>query len=200
MATSGSCSRSLWPKQSLVRDLRRTRLSRRNAAVCPSHDQHADDLLTRLVCSHDQVGAMRLSDQSNESPDLGPPPVAHFDCEDPIKFHAAPESAESPNNDNDHIPASLSVNLETRRKRKDSHQRTAVACDSEEKTAPSRPQSKRKLSMRDEEESDSKPAKDDFVFSRRASVSGDSRKMFEEAQNQMMEPSRPERKILGDSE
>lgn len=87
-----------------------------------------------------EIKAIRLSDgSSNESPDLGPPPVARFECQDPIKFDARtvaqheqpevesipePTPALEPENENkpndEDLPASMSVNLETRRKRKDS--------------------------------------------------------------------------------
>ena len=73
------------------------------------------------VCSGDDLRGIFV-DPNNlaDSPDLGPPPIAHFDEGDPIKF--------DPNNDKqclDETPtAVLSANLETRKKRRESfHQR-----------------------------------------------------------------------------
>lgn len=158
---------------------------------------------------------VRLSEHSNESPDLGPPPVAHFDCEEPIKFDlgSKPKTGHAPlmtttdptlpliltaddgpptttadhgeeTSDSPDFPATLSVNLETRRKRRDTHTRMDAKSipllpppSGDEDVAASRPSFKRKLSMRDAEEADIKPVKDDFVFSRRLSVNGDTRKI-----------------------
>lgn len=167
---------------------------------------------------------MRLSDQTNESPDLGPPPVAHFDCDDPIKFHLRPEKSTAGHpedaNDTDAIPASLSVNLETRRRRKDSHSKseprpnaTLFQAEHEQDVPSGRIGAKRKLSMRDAEDDNAATAKDDFVFSRRSSAATDVRKNLggdetaaetaEPADKPAMEPlanpPRMERKVLGDS-
>ncbi|GAB7356301.1 hypothetical protein MBLNU459_g7100t3 [Dothideomycetes sp. NU459] len=114
----------------------------------------------------------------NESPDLGPPPIAHFECEDPIKFDPLPRDNsqnEQSIDDAEMLPTNLSVNLETRRRRKDGHSRldgrrsSIFPADAEEQTQPLRTSAKRKLSVRDAEDTSGKPAKDDFVFSRRAS-------------------------------
>ncbi|KAF1354892.1 hypothetical protein BDV97DRAFT_344236 [Delphinella strobiligena] len=128
----------------------------------------------------------RFSDQSNESPDLGPPPVARFDCEDPIKFdpepHADSELADN-SNEGDTIP--VSVNLETRRKRRENYSKpdanpTTLPSSAAEEDAPiaqTRPAAKRKLSLRDADEKPTAPVKDDFLFSRRSSVNGDAKKL-----------------------
>ena len=128
--------------------------------------------------------ALRLSNHSNESPDLGPPPVAHFECEDPIKFDARPaedqEPAKPATDDNDVLPAAMSINLETRRKRKDLPPRTdktsSVFVDKAEEqaeTQPLRTSAKRKLSVRDSEDVPAIIAKDDFKFSRKAASAAD---------------------------
>ena len=65
-----------------------------------------------------------FADPSNntDSPDLGPPPIAHFDEGDPIKFDTTQEpsprkeSTEAP----DEMQPKLLANLETRKKRRES--------------------------------------------------------------------------------
>ncbi|KAL8656523.1 MAG: hypothetical protein Q9226_002637 [Calogaya cf. arnoldii] len=60
-----------------------------------------------------------------DSPDLGPPPVAHFDAGDPIKFDAdqqEPQMRAKTEKEGDLNPV-LFANLETRRKRRGSSQR-----------------------------------------------------------------------------
>ena len=104
-----------------------------------------------------------------DSPDLGPPPVAHFDEGDPIKFDPKPErsisrtSSESTEGSQPTLPA----NLETRKKRRESsHHRDigeqkSTAKSSQEATSrdpdvatgqPLKSGAKRKLNVRDEED------------------------------------------------
>ncbi|KAI9785754.1 MAG: hypothetical protein M1839_008771 [Geoglossum umbratile] len=130
---------------------------------------------------------------SSLSPELGPPPIAHFE-EEPIKFdpngRASVESILGTGVD-DGI-AFLPVNLETRKKRRDSArlseilkstdtsqhgQRQSSTAENQvangDTSQPSRTSAKRKLSVRDEDE---KPEKnlsadfDDFKFSRRVTT------------------------------
>ncbi|MCJ1304936.1 hypothetical protein MMC08_007749 [Hypocenomyce scalaris] len=63
-----------------------------------------------------------LSDPANaiDSPDLGPPPVAHFDEGDPIKFDASRKVEEPALDAPEETPQPLFANLETRRKRRES--------------------------------------------------------------------------------
>jgi len=135
------------------------------------------------------TNAVRLSNHSNPSPDIGPPPIVHFDNEDPIKFD--PLSAETdhpsyseqddhPTSDHESLPANLSVNLETRRKRKDSKvqlRRSSLLppdLDDDDQPQLTRTSAKRKLSMRDvEDEVEKRVVKDDFKFSRRSSLAAD---------------------------
>ena len=79
-----------------------------------------DKQYPRTTLGVDEMQAIRLSGHSsNGSPDLGPPPVAHFDYEDPVK-HASPSTNRVLLNAADEdVLSGLSVNLETRRKRKD---------------------------------------------------------------------------------
>jgi len=134
------------------------------------------------------TNAVRLSNHSNPSPDIGPPPIVHFDNEDPIKFdplsaesnqHDYTEQDEHPTSDHESLP-DLSVNLETRRKRKDSKvqlRRSSLLppnLDDDEQPQLTRTSAKRKLSMRDvEDEVEKRVVKDDFKFSRRSSLAPD---------------------------
>ena len=118
-----------------------------------------------------------------DSPDLGPPPVAHFEEEDPIKFDATSDKPRS-----DEISATaLSAHLETRKKRRESfHQRETSrkrdgtdlegrAIPPDEKAAPGqtlKSGAKRKLTLREDEElpmADLNP--EDFRFNRKPSDS-----------------------------
>ncbi|KAH0337153.1 hypothetical protein KCU81_g8182, partial [Aureobasidium melanogenum] len=136
-----------------------------------------------------QTNAVRLSNHSNPSPDIGPPPIVHFDNEDPIKFDPLSteidqpdydEQDDNPTSDHESLPANLSVNLETRRKRKDSKlqlRRSSLLppnLDDDEQPQLTRTSAKRKLSMRDvEDEVEKRVVKDDFKFSRRSSMAAD---------------------------
>ncbi|KAG9650579.1 hypothetical protein KCU64_g9018, partial [Aureobasidium melanogenum] len=132
---------------------------------------------------------VRLSNHSNPSPDIGPPPIVHFDNEDPIKFDPLcaendqpnyNEQDEHPTSDHESLPANLSVNLETRRKRKNSRvqlRRSSLLppdLDDDEQPQLTRTSAKRKLSMRDvEDEVEKRVVRDDFKFSRRSSLAAD---------------------------
>jgi hypothetical protein len=143
-----------------------------------------------------EIKAIRLSDgSSNGSPDLGPPPVARFECQDPIKFDtqtatepqesqieavadAEPESRPQ----EEDLPASMSINLETRRKRKDSQPKLELRRHSilpppspsgsdAEVTAPTlRTGTKRKLADRELDKPARSPSKTDFTFNRKTST------------------------------
>ncbi|KAK4992391.1 hypothetical protein LTR50_001150 [Elasticomyces elasticus] len=145
-----------------------------------------DKYFPRRTLDAEEVRALRLSDQSNESPDLGPPPVAHFECDDPIKFDPAvrenrPDS-QTRAEDAELLPTTLSVNLETRRKRKDLQpkleiRRTSLAVvppqepDEVADDAPAQPlrtSAKRKLSVRDADDALVAIPKGDFRFSRKS--------------------------------
>jgi hypothetical protein len=163
---------------------------------------------------------VRLSDHSNPSPDIGPPPVVHFDNEDPIKFDPLcteadqadyAEHDDQPTSDNDKsLPTKLSVNLETRRKRRDSkvqlHRSSLLPPDLDEDDQPqlTRTSAKRKLSVRDvEDDGEKRIVKDDFKFSRRSSIAADSRNAEPvTAPTNILEDMEtpallPERKVLG---
>ncbi|TKX21435.1 shugoshin-like protein [Elsinoe australis] len=133
----------------------------------------------RRTLDADEIRELRLSDQSNESPDLGPPPVAHFDYADPIKFDR-PEPIEQSTGEAaevEIIPAEMAINLETRRKRKDAQSKTLGDASSDETvgtklvskkgTAP-RTSTKRKLSVCESEDLSTVQASEPFNFTRRS--------------------------------
>ncbi|KAL8851938.1 MAG: hypothetical protein Q9221_003149 [Calogaya cf. arnoldii] len=80
----------------------------------------------RKTLDADELGGLiSNSGDAADSPDLGPPPVAHFDAGDPIKFDADQQGAQmraKTEKEGDLNPA-LFANLETRRKRRGSSQR-----------------------------------------------------------------------------
>jgi hypothetical protein len=130
--------------------------------------------------------------ENTESPDLGPPPVAHFQDEDPIKFDAQPTTAASEPESENHgedLPAALSVNLETRKRRRDSQgklniRRMSVFHSPPERiedesatggkaisgTLPIRAGAKRKMSAREDEGKGENKASEEFTFSRKSNV------------------------------
>ena len=123
-----------------------------------------------------------LTDSANvtDSPDLGPPPVAHFDEGDPIKFDPKPERPSTKTTAASREQSRpLPANLETRKKRRESsHQRDTGdkrlnIQDSEEtaprdsgavKGQPLKTSAKRKLDMRDEEETGRSDDQEMFHF------------------------------------
>ncbi|RMY49245.1 hypothetical protein D0865_07602 [Hortaea werneckii] len=181
-----------------------------------------DKLYPRRTLNAEEIQAIRLSGTgSNESPDLGPPPVAHFDYGDPEKAPASPtQTSPSKAGEDDGLPG-LSVNLETRRRRKDGQprleiRRHSILPQSPEKsdTEPStmlRTGAKRKLSDREIDQPIKPPTQADFTFSRKGekkAIVAETEKEVENepAQQSLAEitqdiattPSKPVRKVLGD--
>lgn len=177
----------------------------------------------RRTLESDEIRALRLSQHSNESPDLGPPPVAHFDSEDPIKFDTQPlptqEESEQVPDDGEILPATMSINLETRRKRRDGSSRlSSIFTDVAEDPAPTkvlRTGAKRKLSVRETDDAPKAAIKDDFRFSWKVSTATESsesgvetveiKTVAEVAQERQrilggtLEPPVAERRVLGES-
>ncbi|MCJ1392216.1 hypothetical protein MMC18_005083 [Xylographa bjoerkii] len=143
----------------------------------------------RTLDSEELLGISNDQVDSADSPDLGPPPVAHFDDGDPIKqIEGHQASLESHTGD---LRSSLTfTNLETRRKRRESTFNKEPAAGlpsilptSLENTStligtlssqPLKLGAKRKLSVRDDDERLDAPAaaeKDDFRFNRRTEAS-----------------------------
>lgn len=106
---------------------------------------------------------------ATDSPDLGPPPIAHFEEGDPIKFDPTQDesSREEPAESTGEAQPKLSVNLETRKKRRESSHRRDVdvknaKLDSTKSTAsmttamstipPLKSGAKRKLNVRDDDQ------------------------------------------------
>ncbi|KAK4692703.1 hypothetical protein P7C71_g4557, partial [Lecanoromycetidae sp. Uapishka_2] len=124
-----------------------------------------------------------------DSPDLGPPPVAHFEDGDPIKFDSTLENPKVKGNYEamEEGQPVLSANLETRKKRRESsHHKDAEDRRSNVKpggeathngpaasmSQPLKSGAKRKLHVREEEDQPRKfddQAKDAFQFNRKAS-------------------------------
>jgi hypothetical protein len=155
-----------------------------------------DKIQQRRTLELAEIKAIRLSvGSSNGSPDLGPPPIARFECQEPIKFDARnveeAQEEESPaesepelekKSQDEDLPASMSVNLETRRKRKDSQPKLELRRHSilpppspstaeSEVTAPTlRTSAKRKLADRDLDKPGNAPSKTDFTFSRKVAL------------------------------
>lgn len=171
-----------------------------------------DKMYPRRTLGAEDIRALRLSDQSTDSPDLGPPPVARFDCSDPIKFDRDAMEASRRGDDMPvEIPAELAMNLETRRKRRETTLRLAESTngDSEQEEAVTlfaqRASTKRKLGVREQEEPVISSAAEPFTFTRRtASIPN-----IVDAQPGKLpiSPEKPEstignkdRKVLGESE
>ncbi|KAG9190714.1 hypothetical protein G6011_08802 [Alternaria panax] len=116
-----------------------------------------------------------LEDPDSQSPDIGPPPVARFEDEDPIGFDPSPASEEQPEEAGDDGEPALSVNLETRKKRRESGPKLSIRRvslfespeEAQETVAkPLRTGAKRKFSVQEDEEV-SQAKGDAFRFSRR---------------------------------
>ena len=122
-----------------------------------------------MYSAEELLGIFADPTNTTDSPDLGPPPVAHFDEGDPIKFDPTHElsprkvSAES----TEETQPKLSANLETRKKRRESSHRRDVSMenahvDSNQDTAslatampasqPLKSSAKRKINARDDKD------------------------------------------------
>lgn len=182
-----------------------------------------DKIFPRRTLNAEEIQAIRLSDHSIESPDLGPPPVAHFDYGDPEKQQPASpsESKSSPAklSEDEALPG-LSVNLETRRRRKDGQpkleiRRHSILPQSPENTdaEPStmlRTGAKRKLADREVDKPIKPPSQGDFTFSRKAEARPTPEDESEapaapaegeqksEQENATATQPKPVRKVLGD--
>ncbi|EMC97647.1 hypothetical protein BAUCODRAFT_460950 [Baudoinia panamericana UAMH 10762] len=141
-----------------------------------------DKLYPRRTLGADEIKNIRLSDHSSAgSPDLGPPPISHFEIEEPVKQVSPTASKSSPRvSENEELPASLTVNLETRRRRKDGQPRLEIRRHSILPQSPSkqdgepstilRTGAKRKLADREIDKSIKPPAVDEFTFSRKTTM------------------------------
>ena len=106
---------------------------------------------------------------TTDSPDLGPPPIAHFDEGDPIKFDATQELSPQDGlaENTEEVQPKLLANLETRKKRRESSHRkdmgvknanpdltmhTTSAATAMPPGQPLKSGAKRKLNVRDEDQ------------------------------------------------
>lgn len=180
-----------------------------------------DKQYPRRTLDADQIQSIRLSDHSSqESPDLGPPPVARFDYEDPVKNTSPLINKISPELplEDDALPAALSANLETRRKRKDGQPRLETRRHSVLPQSPAKAEgetsamlrtgAKRKLADRETEKPIRPPSKGDFTFSRKVpseeakaadkSVTAIQEKVAPAMHIEAQASPKPARKVLGD--
>lgn len=133
-------------------------------------------LYPRRTLENAEVMALKeeeLMHQSAESPELGPPPVAHFEVADPIAFDAGNSQADEPGENVLQLPATL----EKRRKRRTSaflqDMPTEALPDAENPvTQLLKSGAKRKLDFSELEEPvvQQPNASDDFVFQRRPDI------------------------------
>jgi hypothetical protein len=177
-----------------------------------------DKMFPRRTVDEHEIRQTRLSDGSatTGSPDPGPPPVTHFDDLPKLSQEDPAEQQEPAKDDEEDLLPT--INLETRRKRKDPSQpresrRSSILAHSPDKVedVPNtmlRTGAKRKLADRDTEKPIKPPAQDDFTFSRRASATQsppldetagtvEIKAPVEEAERPVS-PVRPARRILGD--
>jgi hypothetical protein len=157
-----------------------------------------------------EVANTSASKDSTESPDLGPPPIAHFDVE-PVAYEAV---RPSDNNDSENV-IQLSANLETRKKRRTSFLVKDITNGEDQE--PENPTlfkigAKRKLDASELEDvtpANSAIESEEFVFSRRPALKEASNRKSSRFSrpNQQGEivipngttsPKKDERKVLGD--
>ena len=128
---------------------------------------------------------------NTDSPDIGPPPVSNFINEDPVKINL-PSRTEKDTEESQDIDPALSINLEQRRKRKDSSGSQApkkpsrfepsLSSAGKEVAQSLKAGAKRKLSIRDDDYGMStaghaETSPDDFKYTRRATDDQQSNKV-----------------------
>ncbi|KAH5159454.1 hypothetical protein HBI25_049920 [Parastagonospora nodorum] len=142
-----------------------------------------------------------LEDPDSQSPDIGPPPVSRFDDEGPISYNPEQADAAQPEGDNEDGEPALSVNLETRKKRRESGPKLNIRRVSVFESPPENIEdgatravkagAKRKFSVQEDEDK-SQSKSEAFRFSRRNAPTSET-----EASNEDSGPSSPERPVLG---
>ena len=135
------------------------------------------------MCSAEELQDIFDAPES-QSPDIGPPPVSRFDIEEPIAFNHGILTDDRPEAPVDEDAAILPINLETRRRRRESgpkiEKRRMSLFESpedeeskEESAKATRTGAKRKFSVQEDEDKGQRQT-EQFQFSRRgAPVSGD---------------------------
>ncbi|KAF2834022.1 shugoshin [Ophiobolus disseminans] len=139
-----------------------------------------------------------LDDPDSQSPDLGPPPISRFDNEEPISFNPSQEAEEQLQEPTEDGEPALSVNLETRKKRRESGPKLNIRRVSVFESPPenieeaaakiAKAGAKRKFSVQEDEDKHSSQT-DAFRFSRRNAPEN-------EAPKEDGRPSSPERPVL----
>jgi hypothetical protein len=147
-----------------------------------------------------------LYDPDGQSPDLGPPPVSRFENEEPISFNPSPESNHVQDEPLDDPEPALSINLETRKKRRESGPKLNyhsiaefdfLPGETEQRPKTVRAGAKRKFSVQEDEKAE--PQKESFHFSRRNGANaGVDATSTTDVQKETRSRS-PERPILGNS-
>ncbi|KAF1839219.1 shugoshin [Decorospora gaudefroyi] len=141
-----------------------------------------------------------LEDPDSQSPDIGPPPVSRFENEDPIGFDPSPATEERQEEIGEDGEPALSVNLETRKKRRESGPKLNIRRvsvfespeEAEEGAAKSlRTGAKRKFSVQEDEDRNQSKG-DAFRFSRRNAPDA----LEAEASNEDTRPTSPGRPVL----
>lgn len=154
------------------------------------------------ICSADELRDI-LEDPDSQSPDIGPPPISRFDNEGPISYNSSRAEEDQPEETNEDGEPALSVNLETRKKRRESGPKLNIRRVSVFESPPENAEegatrtvktgAKRKFSVQEDE--DKKQSKSEpFRFSRRNAPTSES-----EASNEDSRPSSPDRPVLGSS-
>ncbi|KAF2740705.1 hypothetical protein EJ04DRAFT_163462 [Polyplosphaeria fusca] len=165
-----------------------------------------DKHFPRRTMNSDEIRDL-LDNQDSQSPDIGPPPVSRFESDEPIAFERSPPSeslAEEVMEDAEHT---LPVNLETRKKRRESGPKLSIrrvsvfqshSEGSDENTSKAvRAGAKRKLSVReDDDKTDMRRGTqaETFTFSRRNTPTPDAN---DDIVNTGDRGPSPEREILG---
>jgi hypothetical protein len=142
-----------------------------------------DNLLTVFRPSEIQDLFLDPVADNTDSPDIGPPPVSQFINEDPVKIDL-PTKSDTNKEENSEMDPARSINLEQRRKRRESTAPPEQKRSSRFEPGPSqsgrevaqslKAGAKRKLSTREDEDgaSNAKPTEtspDDFKYTRRTS-------------------------------
>jgi hypothetical protein len=144
-----------------------------------------------------------MNDPESQSPDIGPPPVSRFDNEEPISFNPSQEAEEQLEEPAEDGERALSVNLETRKKRRESGPKLNIRRVSVFESPPENAEEgsaktiktggKRKFCVQEDDDKNESKA-EAFRFSRRNAPVAET-----EASAGESRPSSPERPVLGNS-
>lgn len=165
--------------------------------MMPTIDEGSD--YPRHTMNADQIRDI-MDDPESHSPDLGPPPTSSFEAEEPIAFDPIPVPDEPMEDATAEDEPALPMNLETRKKRRESGPKLNVrrisVFESPEKTKeevakPVRTGAKRKFSVQEDEDRTA-GQEEQFNFNRKNVQETD-------VENQEPRATSPARPILGNS-